>query len=267
MSETHVDQPPRQPAPPAASVVKGVRRAAIIAIIVSLALAALLGIVALLSGEFGEVQGKVLLTTLTIAAFGTTALCHLAVVTRSVRLVGFLGIAASAGAALCALVLIWADWSTWTDTEGWWKALGVLTVAAVSLAQANLLLLLVGRPQRLIRIALGVTLVALAIVAVMIVVPILTDGEVPGDDGDTYWRVFGVLAILDALGTIALPILGLVLRTASGASAPTAPEGLALQVPPELAARIDAAAAASGVTPERYALDVLARSVETPAAD
>jgi hypothetical protein len=255
MIETNdVDQPPRQPAPPAASVVKGVRRAAIIAIIVSLVAAALLGIVALLSGEFGEVQGKVLLTTLTIAA------C-------SVRLVGFLGIAASGGAALCALVLIWADWSTWTDTEGWWKALGVLTVAAVSLAQANLLLLLVGRPQRLIRIALGVTLVALAIVAVMIVVPILTDGEVPGDDGDTYWRVFGVLAILDALGTIALPILGLVLRTASGASAPAAPEGLALQVPPDLAARIDAAAAASGVTPERYALDVLARSVATPSAD
>jgi len=260
MTETRVES--STPAP--ASVVKGVRRAAIIAIVASLAIAAVLGIVALLSGEFGELQGKVLLTTLTIAAFGTTALCHLAVVTRNVRLVGFLGIAASAGAALCALVLIWADWSTFTDTDGWWKGLCVLAVAAVSLAQANLLLLLVARPQRLIRIALIATLVALTAVAVMIALPILTDGEIPGDDGDAYWRVFGVLAILDALGTIALPILALVLRSATPtpASAPL-PDGFALQVPAELAARIDEAASAAGVSREQYALGVLTRGSET----
>ena len=154
---------------PPPSVVRGTRRAAIIAIVASLAIAALLGIIALLSGEFGSLQSKVLLTTLTIAAFGTTALCHLAVVTRSVRVVGFAGIAASLAAAICAFVLIWVDWSTWWEqTEWWWKSLGILSIVAVSLAQANLLLLLAGRAQPLIRVALAVTLAAVAIVAVMV---------------------------------------------------------------------------------------------------
>jgi hypothetical protein len=254
---------------PPSSVVRGVRRAAIIAIVASLAIAALLGIIALLSGEFGELQGKVLLTTLTVAAFGTTALCHLAIVTRSVRVVGFVGIGASFGAALCALVLIWVDWdNAWQYTEWWWKSLAVLSIVAVSLAQVNLLLLLAGRRQPLIRIALAVTLAAVAVVGVMLALPTLTNGDIPGDQGDGYWRIFGVVAILDALGTIALPILGLVLG-ASAASRPDATTATpapaqsprALELPPELAARIDEAAALAGVAPRDFALDAIARAL------
>jgi hypothetical protein len=186
------------------SVVRGIRRTAIVAIVVSLVLAAILGIVALLSGEFGETQNKILFTTLTVAAFGTTALCHLAVVARAVRFVGFAGLAASAGAALCSFVLIWGDWSGYEWQAPWVKALSVLAILAISLAQANLLLLLAARPQLLIGVALGVTLVAIAVVAVMYTIPILTDYEIPGmNDADTYWRWLGVAAILDVLGTIA----------------------------------------------------------------
>lgn len=257
---------------PSSSVVRGVRRAAIIAIIVSLAIAALLGIIALLSGEFGELQGRVLLTTLTVAAFGTTALCHLAVVTRAVRIVGFVGIGASVGAALCALVLIWYDWSadsSWDSAEGWWKGLGVLAVVAVSLAQANLLLLLAARPQPLIRVALAVTLGAIALVAIAIIVPILTDGEIPGDQGEVYWRITGVIGILDALGTIALPILGLVLRRADQpvAQAPVAadaPAGLTIALDAALLARLDERAARDGVSREAAARDAVTRGLDTP---
>lgn len=242
---------------PSGSVVRGVRRAAIIAVVASLAIAALLGIVALLSGEFGELQSKVLLTTLTVAGFGTTALCHLAIVTRSVRVVGFLGIAASVGAAFCAFLLIWTDWSADWDRDGWFKALALLAIVAASLAQANLLLLLAGRRQRLIRVALALTLLAVAVVAVMIALPILSDGEIPGGDGEPYWRGFGVVTILDALGTIALPILGLVLRRADEPE----PSGLrlALELPPGLAERLDAAAA--GGSREQAALDALDRAL------
>jgi hypothetical protein len=195
------------------TAVRGVRRATIVAVVAALVLTAVLGITALLSGEFGELQAKILLTTVTVAAFGTTSLCHLAVVTRSVRAVGFAGIAASLGAALCALVLIWRDWPTGGSIwEGWFKALAVLAIAAVSLAQANLLLLLAGRRHPLIRASLGVTLLAIAVVAGMVALPILTNGEIPGSDGEAYWRLLGVMGILDALGTIALPVLGLVLQ-------------------------------------------------------
>jgi Mn2+/Fe2+ NRAMP family transporter len=56
------------------------------------------------------------------------------------------------------------------------------------------------------------TLVAIAIVALMIILPIVTDGDIPGESGDTYWRWFGAVAIVDALGTIVLPVIGRVLR-------------------------------------------------------
>lgn len=243
-------------------VVRGIRRAAIIAIIVSLVVAALLGIIALLSGEFGSLQGDVLLTTLTVAAFGTTALCHLAIVARAVRVVGFVGIAASAGAALCAFVLIWVDWGTsvsWEQMEPWVKAFGALTVIAVSLAQANLLLLLADRPQPAIRIGLVVTLVAVAVVAVMIILPIVTNGDIPGDDGEPYWRAVGVIGILDALGTIALPILGLVLRRGAAAS----PTHVTVELDPDASARLDARAAHDGVSREVAARDAVLRGLES----
>lgn len=224
-------------------VLRGVRRAAIIAIVLSLVVAAGLGIAALLSGEFGKLQAKVVLTTLTVAGFGTTALCHLAVVARAVRIVGFVGIAASGVAAVAAFWLIWTDWSSDWNRDPVVKTLALAAIAAVSLAQSNLLLLLAGRRRLAIRVPLAITLVAVAVVAVMIALPILTDGEIPGDEGDSYWRWLGVAGILDALGTIALPILGLVLRGPASAATPTsAARRIDLDLPPELADRLAAAA-------------------------
>ena len=50
---------------------KGVRRAAIWTIIVSLVAAAGIGIATIVTGNFGELQSKVLLTTLAVAAFAS----------------------------------------------------------------------------------------------------------------------------------------------------------------------------------------------------
>jgi hypothetical protein len=245
-----------------ASGVTAVRRAAIVAVVVSLVLAAVMGIAALLSGEFGELQGKILLTTVMVAAFGTTSLCHLAVVTRSVRAVGFAGIAASVVAALCALVLIWRDWSEGPSAEGWWKALAVSAIAAVSLAQSNLLLLLAGRRHPVIRLSLGVTLLAITVAAVMVALPVLTDGEIPGSDDDGYWRALGVVGILDALGTIALPVLGLVLRQPDEGGDRQATVRLVLDLPAGLAERLDARAGED--SREAAALVVLEQGLGAP---
>lgn len=238
----------------APSVIRGVRRAAIVVVIVSLAIAAALGIVALLAEEFGQTQSQVLLTTLAVAAFSITALCHLAIIGRTVRWVGYLGIAASTAALVPALVLIWAD-GMQPDAQGeWFKALGTLAVLAASLAQANLLLLLAARRQRAVRLGLALTLLFVAVVAVMIWLPILTEGDIPGDNQD-YWRALGVIAILDVLGTIVLPILGLVLR--HGAAA----QRLALTLPVELAQRLAAAATTDGVSRDAAALAALDRAL------
>jgi len=244
---------------PASSTLKGLRRASVILVIVALAVCAVLGIVLLLAGAWGDTQGRVLVTAFVVALFATTALCHLAQVDRPLRAVGFAGIAASVLALVPALVLVWADW--WTmggDTAAWWwKSLAVLGILAGSLAQANLLLLLAGRRRSAVRIVLAITLVMIAVVAVMIWLPILSDGDIPGVDGEWYWRLFGVAAILDGLGTIVLPVLGLVLR-----EAPAGFAVLALRVPESALPRLDALAAEDGSTRAQAAQALLLRGLE-----
>ncbi|MFD6053899.1 hypothetical protein [Agromyces sp. NPDC060279] len=217
-------EPGAVPSPPG---VRGARRAAIVALVVSISLTAVVGIVVLLTGDFGEVQGRVLTTTLLVAGFSTVALCHLAVAGRPVRLVGFVGLAVSAIALVIGLVLIWMPWDAWNDGSGeLWRWFGVAGVLALSLAHANLLLLLAGRRHPVVRAAMAVTLAAIALVALLVILPILSDGRIPGDGGwDAYWRWFGVVAIVDALGTIVLPVVGLLLRDRPvEASAPDALE-------------------------------------------
>lgn len=238
--------------PPA---IRGLRRAAIVVVILSLLLAGALGIVALLSGQFGETQGRILLTTLAVAAFGLTALCHLAIASQRFRIVGYIGIAASVAALVPALVLIWSWFDLSETTDEWFRALGVLTILAVTLAQTNLLLRFASATRAVVRVGLIITLAAAAIVAVMLWLPILTDGDIPGSNTD-YWRLFGVIAIIDVIGTIAVPIIGLVLR-----GRPDDGGRLTLDVPAELAARLDAAASEWGMTREGAAAEALRRGL------
>lgn len=238
-------------APPAApSSLRGARRIAIIAIIASLSLTAIIGIIALLSGDFGETQGRILLTTSLVAGLSILSLCHLAVVGRAVRVVGFAGITVSAIALALGLILVWTDSGVF-DLSEVWRWFGVASVIAVSLAHANLLLLLGARRRAVIRWGLWLTLATIAIVAVMIVLPILTEGKIPGEQADSYWRLFGVVAILDVLGTIAVPVLGLFLRDAQPASEPE-PVGMSIELSPELAARLILAAGYRRIHPEVY---------------
>lgn len=228
--------------------VRGIRRAAIITIIVSLSLTALIGIFALLTG-FEEVQGKILLTTLVIAGFSITSLCHLAVVGKALQVVGFIGIVVSGVAMVAAVVLIWGE-----DYDGdvLWKTLGVASVWAVSLAHANLLLLLGQRRNSTIRYGLLVTVGLVALVAILITLPIVSNGEIPGYEAqDAYWKFFGVIAILDVLGTIVLPVASRFLRDETA----EAPAGPALS--PELVAQFDALAAEPGRSRESVTIDAL----------
>ncbi|MEN9621014.1 MAG: hypothetical protein RL499_1207, partial [Actinomycetota bacterium] len=167
------------------------RKGAIYGIIISFSLAAIVGIIALLSGDFGETQGRIILTTLLLGATSITALCHLAIADRAMRLVGFVGLAASALALVTGLVMIWRDWND-SSFDTWLKVFIVASILAVSFAHANLLLLLAGRRRRLIRIGLMVTLAMIAAVAIMITLPVVSEGDIPGYENETwYWRLFG----------------------------------------------------------------------------
>lgn len=251
------------------STIGAARKGAIYGIIVSFSIAAIVGIIALLSGDFGDTQGKIILTTLLMGASSITALCHLAIADRAMRIVGFVGLAASALALITGLVLIWRDWYD-AFSEDWLKVFATAGVLAVSFAHANLLLLLAGRRRLLIRIGLMVTLVMIAAVAIMIILPIVSEGEIPGyDNEEWYWRLFGVVGILDVLGTVVVPVLAIfvkdapavaVVDAAAAGSSPT--EHLALTLPSELAAALEQRAAADGVDAATAAIAALRRGLD-----
>ncbi|MCU1442289.1 MAG: putative hydrolase or acyltransferase of alpha/beta superfamily [Cryobacterium sp.] len=216
-----------QGTPPASTGIRRWRRVAVIAIIVSLSLAALVGIFALLFGTFTEVQGRIMLTTLLIGVVSVLALCDLAGLDRAFRWLSFVGLAAAAVTLVAGLLLIWMDWNTGGDTEILWKTLGIAGTAAVSAAHASLLLLLGRRTNPVVRIGLWVTLALIVVVFGLIAALILTDGDV-GSEG--YARLLGTVAILDVLGTIIVPVVALFLRDGRAVS-PGSP--LAASQPPQ----------------------------------
>jgi hypothetical protein len=179
---------------------KDLRRLVSTVVIVSFSLAALMGIAALLGGgDFGETQTRVLITTIIVGFESIAALCYLSVAGHRLAVVGAAGGLVSLVAFVLALWLTWAN--TTFDDDGLLRTFGVALTIAVSLAQASLLLALAGR--RSLRPGLVGTLAAIGLMAVMIVIPILDDQGL----GDGYWRIFGVVAILDVLGTVIVTAL------------------------------------------------------------
>jgi hypothetical protein len=236
---------------------KGFRRAAVWTIIVSLVAAALIGIATIVSGEFGELQSKVLLTTLAVAGAAILALCHLAVLNRDVKVLGWIGIATSAIALIAAVTLIWWNWN---DTGMYGpgvatniaKLLGVSLLLAVSFAHANLLLLLADAPIRWMRTALDLTLVLIGIVPLLVIPVILSDGGFPPQSlADMYWRFFGVILILDALGTVALPVVTIIVRGQRKAAGldPDSPRMIEIVIRDARAEWLGSAATAAKVSP------------------
>ncbi len=163
-----------------------------------LAVTALLAIGSVLSGNFGEFEIKVLATTSVIAVASICSLCCSAYSARSTTLLPGLGGILLAGLAAALLILsIWSE----THAENYWKTTAVLSVLAIACAHALALLSVRLRPAHLwIRIATGVTILILAIVISGMIV-----GEV--DDKGTA-KLVAILAILAALETLVIPILG-----------------------------------------------------------
>jgi hypothetical protein len=171
------------------------RRVAATLTIGSFSVAALMGIAALLGGgDFGEGEGRVLLTTLVVGCASICMLCYLSTAGTPWAAAGVTGAVVLVLPTVSALTLVWSDWSG--DEDGLLKAFGVGVVCAVTLAQVCLLLGVAGARERLGPL-LGTTVVLALVVAAVVSALILG-----GLGADGVWRLLGVAAILDVLGTL-----------------------------------------------------------------
>lgn len=228
----------------------------------SFSVAALMGIAALLGGgDFGETQGRILLTTLLVGVVSIAVLCYLVTAGRPSQPVGVVGGAVVLVPFATGLVMIWGDLQSGPG-EGLLRTFGVGAIVAATLAQVCLLLALGDKAAPLARRLLLGTIALAGLVAVLTSVLVL--GYDP--DGDGFYRALGVVAILDVLGTV----VGAALMKFGPGASPDAPGG-AIALPPELEARLARHAAATGqprdqvvaAAVDRYLTGATVDSVET----
>lgn len=176
------------------------QRSLLYAFVASVAACGLVGIYALLAGNFGSFEGKVLGST---ASAGGAAILSLAAAIptekRRWRPVGPLGLIAVAVAFVMLLVLIWVDHAWRNDT--FIKSLGITCVFAVAFPLIGLLSL--ARLRRSFEWMRVVTVIDAALLAATIIVIIIIEPH-----GDEPWiRIIGTLGIVAVCGTIATPVL------------------------------------------------------------
>jgi hypothetical protein len=162
-----------------------------------LGLTAVVAIVSVLGGEFGELQWKILATTLTISAASILSMACAAFIEKKKSLnLGMSGIVLSIVAAVLLIIGIWPE----IDSELYWRTTISVAVVAVGFAHGFLLVLPdLDDKQKWIQ---SFSTVTIGILCLLIVAAILGD-----INNDIYFRILAVVAIIAGLETLTIPIL------------------------------------------------------------
>lgn len=207
-------------------------------------IAAFMGVVALLSGSFGETQVRILLTTLVVGVSSVCMVCCLGTWGTSYAPVGALGQLSLVLPVVTGLTLIWVELDH-GGQEGFAQAFGIGCVLALTMAQVCLLLALAGGRVEL-SVPLWGTIAVGALLAFILCMVIVGDLD---DEG--LWRLIGVLAIMDVLGTLVTTALakfgGRDEASAAAVAGSSADRALEPWLPEELELRLRARAREAGI--------------------
>jgi hypothetical protein len=174
--------------------------------LVSLGITALLGIASLIGGDLGETEGRILGSTVAIAAFSGTGLAAaVRLDRRAYNWVGIAGIATSVIAALLSVIGIWSD----DLGEDFVRPWATFALSGVVLGYGSLILLIRPRHPAASVLLVG-TLVCLGLAWAVMMVLVWLDQ--PGGGGEALGRFLGALGILTVFGTLGAPILNRVLQ-------------------------------------------------------
>lgn len=162
-----------------------------------LGITALIAIVSVLAGEFGEIQGKILVTTVTISVASIFSMsCAGFIEKRKLPQPGICGIVLSICAALLLLAGIWSE----VGSEAYWKA--TITFGVLAFAFAHALLLSLPELDDRQHWIQTVSSVCIGLLALLIVIAVWADIE-----REEYYRIPAAVAIIVGLETLAIPLL------------------------------------------------------------
>ena len=174
----------------------GPKKLALWFLIVSVAISAALGIIAILSGTFGSFQVRIVLTTLTISAASIFALASGALWEgKRGRILPAAGIVLALLAAVLTITGIWLE----PESESFWKFTASVSVLAA--ATAHTCLLSLAKLARRFAWASLTTFIAIYLLALLIVASIYIEPE-----GDLGFKLIGATSIIVAALTIMTPI-------------------------------------------------------------
>ncbi|NOZ23347.1 MAG: hypothetical protein GXP25_19915 [Planctomycetes bacterium] len=174
------------------------KRIALYSLIVALVISALIGIYALLHGEFDWFEMRILLTSVTISGGSMCSLaCASLAETRKKLWLPAAGILLSALTVLFILYGIWAD----VHDDTFWKV--VMSLGVATAATAHVCLLSHARLSSTYIIASVAADIAIATLALLILALIWIEDM----DSITWFRLLGVNSIVVAVLSIMLPIL------------------------------------------------------------
>ena len=165
-------------------------------LILALIASAGMGIAIFLFGSFDLLEFNLILTTLAVGGYSLTGLCC-AAIHKKWRLFSYIGMIVSVCALALAIFTIWEF--TYFDT---WKALIISIILSVGTSHISLLLLIEPKDITVKRVQ-EFTILFIIVVAIMLIASTLNEFS----DDEFYFRILGVFAILDVLGTITTPIL------------------------------------------------------------
>jgi hypothetical protein len=165
-------------------------------LIVSVGISAVLGIIAILTGSFGEFELRIVLTTLTISGASIGALASGAAAEAGrFKVLSTIGIALAILAAVLLIAGIWFE----PSGQGFWKFTASTSVLAAATAHACLLSL--AKLARRFGWARVFAFVAIYLLATLVILSIYFEPR-----GDFGIRLIGVASIIVAAITIMTPI-------------------------------------------------------------
>lgn len=188
------------------------RRLFLIGLIASVATSALIGIGVLLFGDFGMIEVRVLMTTLTITVTSIFGLaCGAYFETGRGRYMPITGIALSIIAAVMCFLIIW---NALDQYEPFIKSFITATIIAAACSHLSLLSL-----ARLDRRFSWTRLAAVVCVVLLCSIFLYILWFEPEGDSDLIYRILGVLGILLAAITVITPVLHKLSSAESGIDA------------------------------------------------
>lgn len=250
-------------------MLRGTRRIATIVVIIAIAIAAAIGIIAIVGGPGDETSWRVFGTALIVAGLGTIALIQLALLASVPRWFAAVVLVLAVLAAIGGIAITWglvdvlneAAYATHDyinesllDLANWIaRSVSVLAMFTGFAVVATLTLPARRAAHPVTRVTLIATLLLLTALPVIFAWLIFATPTVD----EWFVRVIAVLAVLAALGIVATPVLAAVLHRPADAqsvgieaSRDEASSGDGVHLSTRATERIEQAAAVRGVTPD-----------------